>query len=124
MKRFLLVIVSILSLFAQSAEANHKQYEKWYQERWCSEHDGKIEVVLLDRTRCDCETASHVIKFDFGPKWSEAIGQALYYSLQLNKPAAVVLILENEKDYTYWVRLNTTVKHFNLPITTWKIENF
>ena len=125
MQRFLLVVVvSILSVFPQPAEAKHKQYEKWYQAQWCAEHGGKSEVLLPDQTRCDCETVTHVIEFDFGPKWSEAIGQALYYAVQLNKPAAVVLILESQKDYTYWVRLNTTVQHFQLPITTWKIENF
>ncbi len=114
----------MLGIFAQSGEARHEQYEKWYQNQWCSEHNGKTEVGLPDRTRCDCETATHVIEFDFGAKWAEAIGQALHYSLQLNKSAGVVLILESEKDYTYWVRLNETVKHFKLPITTWKVENF
>jgi len=124
MKRFLLVVVSLLSVLAQSADAKHKQHEKWYQKQWCSEHRGKTEVVLSDRTRCDCETETHAIEFDFGSKWSEAVGQALYYSFQLNKPAGVVLILESKKDYTYWVRLNTTIEHFQLPITTWKVENF
>ena len=124
MKRFLLIVISVLSVFTLSAEAKHKQYEKWYQNQWCAEHHGETEVVLPDRTRCDCETATHAIEFDFGTKWSEAIGQALHYSLHLNKPAGVVLILESEKDYTYWIRLNETVKYFQLPITIWKVENF
>lgn len=58
---------------------------------------------------------------DFGPKWAEAIGQALYYSLQTGKRAGVALILEKPKDHKYWIRLNSTIQHFGLPIDTWKM---
>jgi hypothetical protein len=40
--------------------------EKWYQERWCREHGGQVEVVLPDQTRRDCVTETHAIEFDFG----------------------------------------------------------
>jgi hypothetical protein len=33
--------------------------EKYYQEKWCAEQSGKTEVVLPDRTRCDCLTKTH-----------------------------------------------------------------
>ena len=75
-----------------------------------------------DRTRCDCLTDDYAIEFDFGKKWAEAIGQSLYYSLQTGKQAGIVLILEDPKDYKYWIRLNTTIDHFGLPIKTWKME--
>ena len=80
-----------------------------------------MEVVLPDRTRCDCLTQTHAIEFDFGSKWAEAIGQSLYYSLQTGKRAGIVLILEKSKDYRYWIRLNTTIEYFNLPIDARKI---
>ncbi len=35
----------------------------------------------------------------------------------------VVLILETIKDRKYWIGLNTTIEHFNLPIDTWSIGN-
>ncbi len=35
----------------------------------------------------------------------------------------VVLILETIKDRKYWIRLNTTIEHFNLPIDTWNVGN-
>jgi hypothetical protein len=66
-------------------------------------------------------TQSHAIEFDFASKWAEARGQSLYYSLQTGKRAGIVLILEKSKDYRYWIRLNTTIEHFNLPIDTWKM---
>ena len=35
----------------------------------------------------------------------------------------IVLILETMKDRKYWIRLNTTIEHFNLPIDTWNVES-
>ncbi len=84
---------------------------------------GQVEVVLPDGTRCDCLTDTHAIEFDFGSKWGEAIGQSAYYALQTGKKAGVVLVLESVKDRKYWIRLNTTIKHYRLPIDTWSVGN-
>jgi hypothetical protein len=51
------------------------------------------------------------------------VGQSAYYALQTDKKAEIVLILETMKDRKYWIRLNTTIEHFNLPIDTWSIGN-
>jgi hypothetical protein len=120
------LIVIILFLFPSLLLAKREHPEKWYQERWCrkqGEQGGQTEVVLPDKTRCDCVTDTHAIEFDFGSKWAEAIGQSAYYSIHTKKKAGIVLILENLKDRKYWIRLNTTVKHFNLPIDTWNVGN-
>jgi hypothetical protein len=37
------------------------------------------------------------------------------------KKAGVVLILETVNDRKFWIRLNTTIEHFKLPIDTWSI---
>ena len=101
--------------------AKREHPEKCYQERWCREQGGQVEVVLSDNTRCDCLTDTHAIEFDFGNNWAEAIGQSSYYAMQTNKKAGIVLILEKMKDRKYWIRLNTTIEYFNLPIDTWSI---
>jgi hypothetical protein len=85
-------IFIIIFLFPSLLLAKREHPEKWYQERWCREQGGQIEVVLPDRTRCDCVTDTHAIEFDFGNKWTEAVGQSLYYSLQPGKKAGIVLI--------------------------------
>ena len=113
------IIFILLFFVATQAHAKHK--EKWYQEKWCN---GQVEVVMPDKTRCDCLTDTHAIEHDFGPKWAEAIGQSLYYSLQTGKRAGVVLILNKKTDRKYWIRLNSTIQHFGLPIDTWVIEDF
>lgn len=119
MKKMLIIFFIIISTNCYAKRLHH---EKWYQSRWCSDHGGQIEVVLPDRTRCDCLTKTHAIEFDFGNKWAEAIGQSLYYSLQTGKRAGIVLILEKQTDRKYWIRLNSTIKHFNLPIDTWIMQ--
>jgi hypothetical protein len=68
-------------------------------------------------------TDTHAIEFDFGSNWAESIGQSAYYSLQTKKKPGLVLILETMKDRKYWIRLNTTIEHFNLPIDTWNVGN-
>jgi len=120
MKKLTLILLFLTVLFCAAATRLHP--EKFYQEKWCKEHNGKTEVVLPDRTRCDCLTATHAVEFDFGNKWAEAIGQSLYYSLQTGKKAGIVLILEKESDYKYWIRLNTTIDHFKIPIDVWLME--
>lgn len=94
--------------------------EKTYQQTWC-QPPGQIEYILPDKTRCDCLTDTHAVEFDFARKWPEAIGQSLYYSLQTGKRAGIVLILESIEDRKYWIRLNSTIQHFKLPIDTWAI---
>lgn len=96
--------------------------EKWYQSKWCAENQGKAEVVLPDRTRCDCLTEKHAIEVEFANKWKEAIGQSLHYSLQTGKRAGIVLIMEKQSDIKYWISLNKLIKAFNLPIDIWKIN--
>ena len=78
-------------------------------------------MVLPDRTRCDCLTKTHAIEFDFGPKWAEAVGQTLYNGLQTGKRPGIVLILESPQDRTYWLRLNSTIELYKLPIDTWAV---
>ena len=48
-------------------------------------------------------------------------GRARITRLQTGKKAGIVLILETMKDRKYWIRLNTTIEHFNLPIDTWSV---
>jgi hypothetical protein len=117
------LILFILFIFSTSLLAKREHPEKWYQLKWCEANEGQVEVVLPDGTRCDCVTDTHAIEFDFGDHWSEAVGQSAYYAIQTGKKPGIVLILETMKDRKYWIRLNTTIEHFNLPIDTWSIGN-
>jgi hypothetical protein len=87
------------------------------------QHSVLSTVFFTGRTRCDCLTDTHAIEFDFGNKWVEAIGQSVYYTLQTGKKARIVLVLAAMKDRKYWIRLNTTIQHFDLPIDSWNVGN-
>jgi hypothetical protein len=78
----------------------------------------KVIIRLNNNT-----SLSSIFIQDLGNDWAEAIGQSAYYSLQTGKKAGIVLILETMKDRKYWIRMNTTIEHFNLPIDTWSMEN-
>ena len=123
MKTALIIIIVIIFILPAPILAKREHPEKWYQQKWCEAQKGRVEVVLSDGTRCDCLTDTHAIEFDFGSGWAEAVGQSAYYAIQTGKKAGIVLILETMEDRKYWIRLNTTIEHFSLPIDTWSIGN-
>jgi len=59
-------IFIIIFLIPSFLLAKREHPEKWYQERWCREQGGQVEVILPGKTRCDCVTDTHAIEFDFG----------------------------------------------------------
>lgn len=121
MKNFItLLILTIypVFVFAQTPK-NHQYFEKDYQKVWCDAHCGTREVILSDRARVDCVTATHAIEFDFAPKWAESIGQALYYGYALNKKPGIVLIIENaDKDQRYINRVKSVAEIYGITLWT------
>jgi len=112
---FVLFVLFVVNV----AQAERLHPEKWYQERWCERHGGQMEVVLPDKTRCDCVTTTHAIEFDFADKWAEALGQALHYSLMTSKQAGIVLILLSESDWKYYYRLMSVIVDNGLQVKVW-----
>jgi hypothetical protein len=112
----------------QNEVTKRKDPEKWYQDRWCQEYGGKSEVVLADGTRCDCiatiDGVDYAIEVGSGRKWTEAIGQALHYASLTKKTPGIALILEDEKEYKYFLQLNTTLQYHQLDVRTWLIQNY
>jgi hypothetical protein len=100
------------------AEAAAHHPESFYQNKWCAEHRGRIEVVTRENTRCDCVTDAYAVDFDFGNKWAEAVGQSLHYAHMTGKPPGVVLIIETPADRRYWRILNDTIRENRLSIRT------
>lgn len=120
MKKLLILFCLFFSL---TIFAKHIHPEKYYQNEYAKTLvNSQTEVVAPDGTRCDILTSTHAIEVDFAKKWGEAIGQSLNYALQLNRRAGILLILENASDYKYYVRVNSIIKHFNLPIDVYTIS--
>lgn len=108
--------MKILLLFLLLPILSFAESEKFYQDKHCK---GIKEHVLSDRTRVDCLTDTHAIEYDFSKKWAESIGQSLGYAFETNKRAGIVLIVESNKDYKHWIKLNSIIQYYKLPIDTW-----
>jgi len=113
-----IILAAALLILTAPAFAAHKHLEKEYQAVWCDDAGGVQEVVLDDGARVDCLTDDYAIEFDFGPKWAESIGQALYYSAKTGKPAGVVLILEKKADKKFLDRLKVVADEYDIKVWT------
>lgn len=111
--------LALLSAIAQPGHAGHRHPERYYQSAWCQQVGGEAEVILEDRIRIDCLTATHAVEVDFAPKWAESIGQALYYALKSGRNPGVLLILENPGDDRHLRRLQDVSS--DLGITIWTV---
>ncbi len=114
MKKFKYILIIVLVICALPSFADStKKNERWYQEKYCK---GRVEVVMQDRTRCDCLNDTHAIEFDFAKKWCEAVGQSLHYGRLTNKKPGIYLIIKTEEDRIYLKRLQDNIKYYDLPI--------
>lgn len=118
---FAAIMFALIFFMLNIAYAKKLFKEVEYQTCFCNEINGTAEYVLPDFTRVDCLTDTHAIEADFGSKWAEAIGQALYYSSMTGKQPGILLILEKESDKKYLDRIRYTNDCFNLGIDIWTI---
>ena len=81
---------------------------------------GQKEVVLDDMTRVDIVTDTFAIEVDFAEKWSQGVGQALYYAEKLNKKAGILLVVNGRLDEKYVRRLMMVAINHN--ITVWLMD--
>jgi hypothetical protein len=115
------IIVTLITLFLASNFAQAKS-TKWREADFVDAHcAGEIEYVLADKTRVDCLTDTHAIEYDFGKKWAESLGQALFYSAMTGKKAGIVLIVNPKSKKRFLTRLNKAISDNNLEVDVWTI---
>ncbi len=129
MKFKIIISVLIVLFIANMSLANEsiiigKTSERDYQEVFCNEMKGTIEVVMIDKTRCDCLTEYFAIELDYAKKWYEGVMQALHYSELTNKNAGLALIIKSENDWKYIKRALRIINSRNLPINVWFIKGY
>ena len=90
--------------------------------RWCEEHAGQAEATLYGGGRADCLTATHAVEVERAARWTEGLGQALWYSVLADRRAGLVLIVDDDAEWRYWVRLGTVVEQRSLPVDLWLID--
>jgi hypothetical protein len=99
-----------------------KYREADYVNYVCPKINGIIEYSLDDGSRVDCETDTHSIEFDFGKKWAEAIGQALYYSSKTGKQPGIFLIIAEKRDWNNLEKIKRVVKEKEMNIKIWTVS--
>lgn len=116
MRKILILLLTLITITAFS----QKKKEVYFQMIFANAIYGETEIVLEDYTRVDILTDTFAIEVDFAKKWSESIGQSLYYSEMTNKKAGILLIINGEKEKRYLDRLmRVAIKH---DITVWVID--
>lgn len=111
--RKLLLIIICLSSFNLFARLHP---ESVYADKTCAMFKGKREVTLKDSTRADCVNDKYAVEVEFANKYYQAVGQSLHYARMTGKKAAIILILESNKDKKYLERLKADIKHHSLNI--------
>ena len=114
--KYILLLITLL-LFTSFASATGGagtqpplESKKWFEDDYVKYHcKGEVEYYLPDRAFVDCLTETHAIEYDYGKKWAESLGQALYYSAATGKKPGIVLIVEPETKDRYLTRLNKAI---------------
>lgn len=79
------------------------------------------ERQLWDKTRVDVLTDNFAIEVDWAKKWTEAIGQAAWYSVNTNRQAGICLLVEDfEVDKKYIYRAMTVAERYKMVV--WLID--
>ena len=120
---FVFALVAIMLPSAVHAGSSNELYPlpfETYEKKWCRDHSGASQVKMPDGTIAGCITSTHAVAFEFARNWKDAVGHALYISLETGKKAGIVLIIENEKDLAYVKLLDATIAKFKLSIDVWK----
>ena len=107
MPYFLLVLLFCGGTAAAQSEAD---YVSAIARHW---NDARTEVPVTSG-RVDILTATYAVEVDWANKWKQSIGQALWYGLQTNRAAGIILLLRSEADYKYYLQLNSALDHGGL----------
>ncbi len=118
MQKWLIVCLILVSCVYQSP----RKRERDYQREWCLPRGGRMEVVLPDKTRVDCVTATHAIEFDFAKKWAEGTTQAIHYARMTGLLPGLVLICRHPKDKKKLRQVKLNSDFYNLNIKIWGIN--
>ena len=86
----------ILLLLCSTAAASEREEV----ERIALRMDAATEVVLWDGSRVDIMTDEYAIEVDWAYKWSEGVGQCLYYAAVSGKKPALLLLWDTRNPTT------------------------
>ncbi len=101
----------IFFIFVNTCQA---QNEAWYIETINQNHFGGRTEVTLKGGRADIVNNNYAIEVEFASKWKNAIGQALWYGLQLERKPGIVLVMKDINDRKYGIMLQSAIDYAGL----------
>lgn len=108
-----ILLLLILILFTELIYAQQPHSEKQYVNYIQSLIGGKREVSVYGG-RVDLVTADYAFEIEWAKNWKESIGQSLWYALQTNKKPGIIIILESQEEYNYFLQLNSALQYAGL----------
>jgi len=109
-----LILVIILSLSSTFCIGQIKNYSESQLADYIQTLLGGEREYSFNGGRVDLVVDSLAIEIEWAKNWQESIGQSLWYSLNTNKKPAIILLMNDENDYKYYLRLNTTLEYVGL----------
>ena len=109
-------------LAPQQLVAGETVREAEHTRRLAVQYDAQSEVVLWDKTRADLVGSTWVGEVDWAPKWAEGIGQALYYSIVMDRqPVLFLLTKRGEERFVY--RAQTVCAKYKINLIVVWVQN-
>lgn len=82
------------------------------------------EFVLPDESRVDIETETTSFEVEWSYKWKEAVGQALYYSINTGKEPGIILLQKGEpEDKINYLRCKIVCAKYGIKLITVKTKD-
>jgi len=122
---YLVLFLIIVSWVIGFNNAYAAKKEDSYNTSFCAYRKGIKEYKIKDpitgklQGRVDCLITHYAIEVDFGKKYAECIGQALFYAMFTGRTAGCALI--TEKNSRFIKRAEAVRDHYELPISFWTI---
>ena len=121
MRYWLLPLCLVFSLCG-AAEPPARETEMDICKRIAPKYNAQVEQRLFDGTRVDLLSDEYAIEVDWGHKWAEAIGQALYYAqITGKKPAVLLLISDMDKEVQYVYRVQVVAAKYGITVFIEKV---
>ena len=114
-----LILVLLLSSPALGDYPTEPEWQNANYAKYVKDMD-HVEVRLWDESRCDYVSETHAIEIDWATsKVYEAIGQAVYYGIVLEKKPGIILLVkegEHRKSLKYVYRCQTVCAKLDIKL--------
>ena len=104
----------ILLIFVVAGNSQITNYSEKELSDYIQQLIGGEREVSVTSGRADLVHLDHAYEIEWANKWKESIGQSLWYALQLNKKPGIILLLRSNKDYKYFIQLNSALQFAGL----------